>query len=119
DLSKIEAGQMTIERIDCSTCQVLHEVQSLMQVRAKEKNLALEIELDGPIPEKIHSDPTRLRQVLLNLVGNAIKFTPNGHVRVTAKLASPQRLLFQVADSGIGMTEEQMARLFKPFSQAD
>ncbi len=123
DLSKIEAGRLEVEHIRCSPCQVLSEVVSLMRVRADAKNLSLQIEYDGPIPQTIQSDPTRLRQILTNLTGNAIKFTEVGKVRLVVRLLDAQsdepKMQFEVIDSGIGMTEEQIARLYKPFSQVD
>jgi len=123
DLSKIEAGKLDVERIQCSPCQVLSEVVSLMRVRATAKNLSLEIEYKRPIPESIQSDSTRLRQILINLIGNAIKFTEVGGVRLVACLldadSDEAKMQFEVVDSGIGMTEEQIGRLFNPFSQLD
>ena len=123
DLSKIEAGKMAIESVSCSPSQILAEVVSLMRVRAGAKNLPLTIEYDSPIPESILSDPTRLRQILINLTGNAIKFTEIGEVRLVARLLAAEsdrpRMQFKVIDSGIGMTEQQISRLFEPFSQVD
>jgi len=124
DLSKIEAGEMRMERIPCSVCQIMADIASSMHVRAKERNLTFEIQFDGMIPETIQSDPTRLRQILVNLAGNAIKFTETGWVRLVVGLVdsadSPSpRLRFDVVDSGIGMTSEQIARLFQPFVQGD
>jgi PAS domain S-box-containing protein len=119
DLSKIEAGKLMVERLRCSPAQVLGEVQSLMQVRADAKQLALRIEFEGLIPETIETDPTRLRQILLNLVGNAIKFTEQGSVRLVARLVEGPCLRFDVVDTGIGITPEQMQTLFQPFAQAD
>ena len=123
DLSKIESGKLEVERTTCSPAQVLADVGSLMRAPAQAKNLPLEIEYAGAIPEQIQSDPTRLREVLINLVGNAIKFTETGGVRVAARLAQspgePPRLQFDVSDTGIGMTPEQLAKLFQPFTQAD
>jgi PAS domain S-box-containing protein len=123
DLSKIEAGKLEVEQIQCSPCQILSEVVSLMRVRTSAKNLPLEIEYDGPIPQNIRSDPTRLRQILVNLAGNAVKFTEVGKVRLVARLMDAQsdqpKMQFEVADSGVGMTEEQIANLFQPFQQAD
>ena len=123
DLSKIEAGKLDVEKIQCSPFQVLSEVVSLVSVRAKAKDLSLEIEYDGPIPECIQSDPTRLRQILINLTGNAIKFTETGKIRLVVRLLDAEsdesKIQFDVVDSGIGMTEEQIAKLFKPFQQAD
>ena len=123
DLSKIEAGKMEIENVPCSPRQILSEVVSLMRVRANAKNLPLEIEYDGPIPNHIQSDPTRLRQILINLLGNAIKFTEVGKIRLVTRLVANERnspkLQFEIIDSGIGMTDEQIGKLFKPFSQVD
>ncbi|MCL4198483.1 MAG: response regulator [Phycisphaerales bacterium] len=124
DLSKIEAGEMRVECVECSPCRILYDVYSLMRVRAIEKGLEFKTRVDGVIPETICSDPTRLRQILINLVGNAIKFTDRGWVRITTRLVEPEDggepvLRFDVADTGIGMSEEQVGRLFRPFSQAD
>ena len=123
DLSKIEAGKLEVEHVQCSPCRILSEVVSLMGVRAKAKNLPLEIEYDGLIPRSIQSDPTRLRQILINLAGNSVKFTEVGKVRLVARLLDAEsddpKMQFDVVDSGIGMTEEQIASLFKPFQQAD
>jgi signal transduction histidine kinase/ActR/RegA family two-component response regulator len=121
DLSKIEAGKMTVESTACSPTQLLADVESLMRVRADAKGLALEFRCAGELPEAIQSDPTRLRQILVNLVGNAIKFTEQGSVRIIARWVrgTSPRLEFDVVDSGVGMTEEQSRQLFQAFSQAD
>jgi len=123
DLSKIEAGKLTVERTRCSPCRIVADVFSLMRLRAGEKGLTLQLAYDGAIPEMIYTDPTRLRQVLINLVGNAVKFSETGTVRIEARLLERQledpELQFQVIDTGIGMTEEQMVELFQPFVQAD
>jgi two-component system sensor histidine kinase/response regulator len=122
DLSKVESGKMDIQRVRCSPFALLAEVVSLMRVQAEGKLLSLKAEVVGSLPETVLTDPLRLRQVLVNLVGNAIKFTDQGEVRVAARLVddggSP-RLRFDVNDTGIGMNEEQMAKLFQPFSQVD
>jgi CheY-like chemotaxis protein len=122
DLSKVEAGKMNVERIACSPCKLIAEVASLMRVRARAKGLPFEIEYVGSVPETIQSDPTRLRQILINLIGNAIKFTETGSVRLITHLADAEGeplIQFDVVDSGIGLTDEQVARLFQPFSQGD
>ena len=122
DLSKIEAGKMTIERIACSPCQVIAEVVSLMSVRAAAKGLSLDVEYVGAIPQTIQSDPTRLRQILVNLTANAIKFTEVGRVRLVTRFVNDKdqpELQFDVVDSGIGMTNDQIAKVFRPFTQAD
>ncbi len=123
DLSKIEAGKMEVEQIPCCPFELVENVQSLIRVRSDTKGLIFESEFIGSIPETIMTDPTRLRQVLINLLGNAIKFTKAGTVRLVTRLASDANgrnlLQFDVIDSGIGMTEEQATRLFDPFVQAD
>jgi PAS domain S-box-containing protein len=123
DLSKIEAGKVVLEQMQCSPCSIVAEVVSLMRVRAVAKGLSLDVRYDGRIPETIESDPTRLRQILLNLVGNAIKFTEAGTIcLVTSFCEIPKgrpTLQFQVIDTGIGMSAETQERLFRPFTQAD
>jgi PAS domain S-box-containing protein len=122
DVSKIEAGRMTVERVTCSPLRVLADVASLLRVRAQAKQLPLHFHVPGPMPETIESDPTRLKQILINLVDNAIKFTSKGNVSLTTRLlreGEQPHLQFDVADTGIGMTEEQVNRLFQPFTQAD
>jgi PAS domain S-box-containing protein len=122
DLSKIEAGKMETERVRCSPQEIVAEVASMMQSRAEGKSLSLKVETSGRVPETVLTDALRLRQVLVNLVGNAIKFTDAGEVRITTGLVSGSegpRLQFDVADTGIGMSEEQTARLFQPFTQVD
>jgi PAS domain S-box-containing protein len=122
DLSKIEAGKLEISRVDCSVAWVLNDVASLMRVRAVESGLDFDVHLLTPIPAIQRTDPTRLRQILLNLVGNAVKFTRSGSVRILVRYeprAAPPRLVIDVTDTGIGMSGEQLALLFRPFHQAD
>ena len=123
DLSKIEAGKIEVEQISRSPHEIVAEVSSLMKVRAKAKGLPLDVHFEGPIPETIHTDPTRLRQVLINVVGNAIKFTETGSVRIVTHLLSnpgeEPKLQFDVIDTGIGIAQEQIEQLFLPFTQAD
>ena len=124
DLSKIEAGKLTVERIPCSPSMIVGEVRSLLHARALEKNLDFQIEFVGPIPETIQSDPTRLRQILLNLVGNAIKFTRAGTVLLIVNLleipgTGEASICFEVLDTGPGMTPEQKKGLFHVFTQGD
>ena len=123
DLSKINAGQIRVESIDCSLQHVLHEVASVMRVRAHDKGIGFELALDTPIPARIHSDPMRVRQILFNLVGNAIKFTHEGGVRLTARCLDvgtrEARIEFAVTDTGIGMSAEEIEGLFVPFQQAN
>ncbi len=123
DLSKIEAGKLEVERLRCSPVQLVSDVVSLMQVHAQAKGLPLQVEYEGPVPETIQTDPTRLQQILLNLLNNAIKFTAVGSVRLQVRLAeryaTDARMEICVLDTGIGMTAAQVGRLFQPFSQAD
>lgn len=122
DLSKIEADRMTVESIECSPCQLVSDVASLMRVRAHENSIDFHINYDSAVPASIHSDPVRIRQVLINLVGNAIKFTQEGAVKVhvwSELDGDSPTVNFRVVDSGIGMSEEQKSRLFRPFTQAD
>ena len=121
DLSKIESGKLEVESISCSPITIVEEVIGLMSVRANAKSIALDSFFETRMPAMIQTDPTRLRQVILNLVSNAIKFTETGSVRVVTRLIAGDRpvLEFDVVDTGFGMTPEQQSRLFKPFSQAD
>jgi len=124
DLSRIEAGRMTVESVDCSPAGLMHEVAEMMRLRAREKGLQFEVRQEGPLPATMRTDPTRLRQILVNLAGNAIKFTASGSVRILACLATKPEsaepaIDFVVQDTGIGLSAEQLARLFQPFEQAD
>lgn len=124
DISKIEAGRMTVERIPCSPRQIIEDILTLMSARAAEKKLDLKADYIGSIPEVIHTDPTRVRQILVNLIGNAIKFTSSGSVRVVSQMivspdGAPPRLRIDVIDTGIGIREDQVRNLFHPFTQAD
>ncbi len=123
DLSKIEAGRLEVERIECYPVQLLQEVVELMRPRADSRNLKLQVELATPIPQRITTDPTRLRQVLVNLVGNAIKFTEIGSVTIRAALIREEGqeplLEFRVIDTGIGIPKKKLDSIFQPFSQAD
>jgi len=121
DISKVEAGQLTVDRTACSLPELLEQVKSSMDVRAEGKGLQLGIEYAGPVPQTILTDPTRLRQILMNLVGNAVKFTEAGSVRIVVSPAGEGKpeLWIDVIDTGIGMTAEQLARAFQAFSQAD
>ena len=123
DLSKIEAGKFDVDPQPCSPRQVVADVVTLMRVRADAKKLPLEVEFEGPIPATVSTDPLRLRQVLINLVGNALKFTKAGRVFIATRLidgdSDAPSLQFDVVDTGIGLTAEQIDGLFLPFSQAD
>jgi len=124
DISKIEAGKMSVERISCSPAQIISDVCSLMSLRARDRQLSFDVQFATPIPAVIQSDPTRLRQILMNLLGNAIKFTAKGGVKLMVRLdqkreGRTQLLRFDVIDTGVGMTEQQVGLLFKAFVQAD
>ncbi len=122
DISKIEAGKLEVNRSECSPFEIVWEVYRLLGPRARSKGLTLEALFDGPLPERVRTDPLRARQILLNLVGNAIKFTERGGVRVVARYLPDQqpvpRLQVQVIDTGVGISAEQMEKLFRPFVQA-
>lgn len=120
DLSKIEAGCMTMEHIPVSPQQLISDVVSIMRVNALTKGLGLDYTWIGPIPRRVMTDPAKLRQLLINLIGNAIKFTERGGVHVVARLGMNQRTLqVQVIDSGIGIPADKQSLIFSPFSQAD
>ncbi len=120
DLSKIEAGKLKLEIIECSPVTLLSDLDSLLRARAIDHGLAFDIELATPIPLSVRTDPTRLRQVLLNVIGNAIKFTQSGGVRVrVAYDPAAARLRVDVVDTGIGLRADQLSKLFQPFEQAD
>jgi two-component system, chemotaxis family, CheB/CheR fusion protein len=120
DLSKIEAGRldMNFERIRVDS--LVNDILAMMRLRAVEKGLILDARFVGLLPETIESDPRRLRQILINLIGNGIKFTDHGSVRLSITFdADRSQIVFEVADTGIGISEDLQARLFRPFTQAD
>jgi len=122
DMSKIESGRMTIERITTSPSQLVEEVSSLLLPRAAGRGIKLAVRYDSAVPETIETDPTRLRQILLNLCGNAIKFTEIGGVTLRVSCTPDERTIrFRIEDTGIGMSAEQVDVLarFEPFAQAD
>ncbi len=122
DMSKIEAGKLVIERIVIDPVEIIDEVASLMRPRAIEKGIPLLVEYVSTVPETIVSDPTRLRQILVNLTGNAIKFTDSGSVTIRVSTTTPDETLqIDVIDTGVGMTPEQLAHVskFDAFNQAD
>lgn len=122
DLSKIEAGLLETELMEVQTIEVLRDVKHLMEPKANEKGLQLRFSFREAIPTVIRTDPTALRQIFVNIIGNAIKFTPEGRVEVRTRFSrrgDRPKLIFDIADSGVGLTAEQSDRLFKPFSQAD
>ena len=120
DLAKIETRQVSIEKIDLALPELLRDLRALVAPRAEEKALELLIEPQLPLPPALRTDPVRLKQVLLNFLGNAIKFTARGSVTLSVSyLPEKPALRFTVSDTGIGISAEQLSKLFQPFSQAD
>ena len=118
DLSKVEAGKLVIEKIDMNLTELLADVASLMEFRAQENGIRFQIRAMNELPEIINSDPTRIKQILMNAVGNAIKFTLKGTVELQVSFLN-SRLKFSIIDSGVGISEQQATMLFQPFTQAD
>src|SRR5579859_6157195 len=123
DYSKIEANRLDLETIDFDLAAVIEDLSVIMSVNGRDKGIELAITLDGDIPRLLRGDPSRLQQVLINLTGNAIKFTQHGSVALSAKIVEKRdgqvMVRFTVEDTGIGMAPEILSRLFQPFSQAD
>ena len=123
DFSKIEAGKMTFESVDFDLRETIKGAVNLLAPRAVEKKLALDFSISSTVSPQIIGDPSRLRQILLNLVGNAVKFTEKGHVTLevvqTADNGDAVDLRFAIRDTGIGLSEESQKKLFESFSQAD
>ena len=119
DLSRIEADRMLLSPERVRLVPLIQDVLELMQARTAGKDLTLKLRLETAVPEWIQVDALRLRQVLLNLVGNAVKFTQTGAVTAKVSLDHQQQLVIAIEDSGIGITQEQMEQLFQPFAQAD
>ncbi|RSZ57701.1 response regulator [Massilia atriviolacea] len=120
DLAKIEAGRLGLEHVPFSPAETAWGVESVMSAQARSKGIDFILRIDYPLPARVLGDPTRWKQVLFNLCGNAIKFTELGAVTMTLRYDAARGLLAcAVSDTGIGMSEAQLAQLFKPFSQAD
>lgn len=122
DLSKIEAGKLDINQQPCQLPELVAEIQLLMQVQAWEKKIRFEVVFESAVPRVIQTDSTRLRQMLINLIGNAIKFTDRGRVCLKVKLVDhvhESQVEFAISDTGIGISALHLERLFKPFSQID
>jgi len=120
DLSKVEANMLEIEKSNFSIIKVVEHARRLLKERALEKNIELEIKYSLPIPEKIHNDAIRTKQVILNLASNAIRFTDHGKVVIDISYEQKEDMLvIDIKDSGIGMSDDELEKLFKPFSQAD
>ena len=123
DYSKIEAEHLELESIPFDLPKVVHATATLLAVRAREKHLELTVDVPPDVPQMVRGDPTRLRQVLMNLIGNAIKFTEQGEVDVSASIIQRDgdraAVQFRVRDTGIGISEDQLGTIFQEFTQAD
>jgi signal transduction histidine kinase/CheY-like chemotaxis protein len=123
DFSRMETGQLVLEQIDFGMCEMIEQVRSLIHPMALEKGLAFDVRLAPGLPAVVRGDPTRLRQILLNLVGNAVKFTCSGSVSLQVTCAEDAagrvRYRFEVRDTGIGIAPDKLQILFSPFTQAD
>ena len=122
DFSKIEAGRLDLEIVELNPHDLVDDVVAILAEQARRRGLQLDAHLAADLPARLQGDPIRLRQVLLNLVGNAIKFTPAGRVEILVRTesdGSAPRVRFEVRDTGIGISEEAQALLFEPFTQAD
>lgn len=125
DLSKIELQKLDIEKVPFSLIEVIEDVMSLLRLKAQENDTLLVVNFVSLLPEKILSDPNRLRQILINIVGNAIKFTNQGQVSVRVSLMQPENkknsplIKFEIKDTGTGIASDKVGKLFQPFTQAD
>lgn len=123
DLAKVEAGRLEVEYIDFSLLNLLNEAIELLKEKANQKGISLALTIDPNVPQDIYSDPTRLRQIFINIIGNAVKFTDVGsvsvHVESLQRNDGTLQFSISVTDTGCGLNEEQKNRLFEPFTQAD
>jgi signal transduction histidine kinase/DNA-binding NarL/FixJ family response regulator len=122
DLSKIEAGKIIIESIDFSIRDLIYSIHEIMWLKAEQKHLEFRLDIDNNIPDRLTGDPTRLNQILINLISNAIKFTDKGYIALTCSLLSKDtdelRLRMKVIDTGIGISEDYVGKIFESFTQA-
>ncbi|MBF0590126.1 MAG: response regulator, partial [Magnetococcales bacterium] len=119
DLSKIEAGQLSLESIPFDLHALIYKVLEIFQFKVKLKQVNLEVRIDEATPQFVIGDPQRLKQIVLNLVGNALKFTERGEVILALEAAGQEQVTFSVQDSGIGIPAERLEQIFSPFQQAD
>ncbi len=121
DLSKIEAGKITLENMECSPREIVDELHNMFRQRTAEKGIDLRVSYEDGMSDRVLSDPTRLRQILLNLIGNAVKFTDKGYVEIGVQRGNnyPDYFEFYVRDTGIGIPQEKIESIFKPFEQVD
>lgn len=123
DISKVESGGLEVETLETNILNVVSGVRSLLSITALKKNLTLRFSIENKIPEKVKTDPTRLRQILMNIIGNALKFTERGFITTTIKFLTKDNkksfLQFRIQDTGIGLDPNYVEKIFLPFSQAD
>ncbi|MBU0500934.1 MAG: response regulator [Gammaproteobacteria bacterium] len=123
DLSKIDAGKLELEEIDFNLSSVLENLINMFAIRTEENNLDFYVTVDPRIPRQLHGDPLRIEQILINIANNAVKFTQEGEIGIDVRLVERNngtlRIRLEVQDTGIGMTPEEVAKLFQPFTQAD
>ena len=123
DMSKIESGEIEVDCFTCSSVEILSDVRSIIDIRARVKKLDFSIKIHYPIPAMVNTDPTRVRQILINLLGNSVKFTELGSIALSIRYVadgdSGPMLQFDVEDTGIGLSADQMKSLFQPFVQAE
>ncbi|CAN0583922.1 unnamed protein product, partial [Laminaria digitata] len=118
DHSKIDANKLDVDIVSVNLPELLDEIRAFFAPRAREKGLEFHIICEYPLPEKVATDPTRFRQIIINLCGNALKFTENGSISLNVRCdRERQALVARVVDTGIGMKPEQLGRLFDPFAQ--
>ena len=122
DLSKVEAGKIELDIVDCEPQRLIHEIVEIMGVKANENGIYLDYEPEGDLPRVLQTDQAKLRQILINLVGNALKFTEQGGVTLKTRFdnsAQPAMFMVDVVDTGIGMSDDQASQIFESFVQAD
>ncbi len=122
DVAKLDANKVEVESVDFAPVQLLNDIVTLMRPKAQEKGLKLELKFAGKLPEQIQTDPTRVRQIVLNLLGNAIKFTNQGSITLIVKMIESADghesfVQFSVVDTGIGIDKDALSQLFQPFTQ--
>lgn len=123
DLSKIDAGKMEIELIECPLIDLVNEVVTILRQRADKKGLRLYADFVAPLPARITTDPVRLKQIIMNVVGNSIKFTESGEIKITVRLYEADndrsKLQLAISDTGIGIPQDKLESIFEQFTQAD
>ncbi len=119
DFSKLEAKKLEIKKVDFNLVELLNNIENLLQIKSYEKGLELKIEYDKSESNYLFGDDLRLQQILINLVANAIKFTKKGEISLIVTRISPQIMRFEIRDTGIGLTQEQVDKIFSSFTQAD